>query len=82
MIMVARLYYSNELPEILGVEAYLRQKGFAVEKIPVMSTLNESSFGGGSTPGIRIVINESSYNSIAELYRAEQRGELPTLLRG
>lgn len=82
--MIARVYYSNENTEVLGIEAYLRQKGFAVEKVPVVATLNEKvSFGGAQLPPkVRIVINESSYESTQELYEAEQRGELPTLLRG
>ncbi len=81
--MIARVYYSIKNAEVIGVEAYLRQKGFAVEKVPVDSTLNEKvSFGGAQLPKVRIVINESSYASFQELFEAEQRGELPTLLRG
>ena len=82
--MIARVYYSSESAEILGVESYLRQKGFAVEKVPVVASLNEggaASFGG-PTPSVRIVINNSSYESVNELFEAERKGELPTLLRG
>lgn len=83
--MIARVYYSNENAELLGVESYLKQKGFAVEKVPVVSSLNEgpaASFGGAAPSSVRIVINNASYASVNELFEAERKGELPTLLRG
>lgn len=82
--MIARVYYSNESAEVLGVEAYLKQRGFAVEKVPLSAPLNESaSFGGAKqASSVKIVINESSYDSVAELFEAEKEGRLPTLLRG
>lgn len=84
--MIARVYYSSENSELLGIESYLKQKGFAVEKVPVASSVNEVSnlsFGGGNAScSLRIVINNSSYNSVGELFEAERKGELPTLLRG
>ena len=82
--MIARVYFSNESSEVLGVEAYLRQKGFAVEKVPVVAPVNEAQSPGNAklNPSVKIVINNSSYGSVAELFEAERKGELPVLLRG
>jgi hypothetical protein len=86
-MIVAKLYYDMECPELYAAEVFLRNRGYSISKVvspPVRESqqiLNES-YGGGRRASLKIIVNDKCYNSIQELYKADSNGELPKLLRG
>lgn len=86
-MIIAKLYYDKECPELYAAEVFLRNRGYSISKVlspqerNSQQILNES-YGGGQKASLKIVVNDKCYNSIHELYKADSSGELPKLLRG
>ena len=74
--MIAKVYYkkTNELinNELVAVRNFLKSKGISIEEIPLVE----------SNQSVQIILNSKTYNSTTELYEAENKGDLPKLLKG
>lgn len=74
--MIAKVYYrkTNELMnnELVAVRSFLKSKGISIEEIPLTE----------SVQNVQIILNSKTYNSSMELYEAENKGDLPKLLKG